>query len=164
MKKFELSKAVKNAKTSMSKHSPEILTGIGIAGMIGTTIVAVRATPKALKLLEAEKELKQENGEELSKADVVRTAWKCYIPAAVTGTVSIVCLIGVALTATMVVPIMPAMPMPVKISGLCFDIEVFAFLTAFDKSNFFTFFLLSLKCFNIRLGTKQWLRICPILL
>ena len=45
MKKFDLSKAVKNAKTSMSKHSPEILTGIGIAGMIGTTIVAVRATP-----------------------------------------------------------------------------------------------------------------------
>lgn len=94
MKKFELSKAVKNAKTSMSKHSPEILTGIGIAGMIGTTIVAVRATPKALKLLEAEKELKNENGEELSKADIVRTTWKCYIPAAVTGTVSIICLIG----------------------------------------------------------------------
>ena len=80
MKKFDLSKAVKKAKTSVSKRSPEILTGIGIAGMIGTTIIAVRATPKALKLLEAETELKNENGEELSKADIVRTTWRCYIP------------------------------------------------------------------------------------
>mgnify|MGYP007025215390 CR=1 FL=1 len=44
------------------------------------------------------------------------------------------------------------------------SINRYSKLTAFDKSNFFTFFLLSLKCFNIRLGTKQWLRICPILL
>ena len=48
MKKFDLSKAVKKAKTSVSKRSPEILTGIGIAGMIGTTIIAVRATPKEI--------------------------------------------------------------------------------------------------------------------
>ena len=27
------------------KHSPEILTGIGIAGMITTTVLAVKATP-----------------------------------------------------------------------------------------------------------------------
>ena len=94
MKKFDLSKVVKNTKASVSKHSPEILTGIGIAGMIGTTVIAVRATPKALKLLEAERELKAENGEEISKTDIIKTTWKCYIPAAVTGTVSVVCLIG----------------------------------------------------------------------
>lgn len=94
MKKFDLSKVVKNAKTSMSKYSPEILTGIGIAGMIGTTIVAVRATPKALRLLETERELKAKNGEEMSKTDIIKTAWKCYIPAAATGAVSIICLIG----------------------------------------------------------------------
>lgn len=39
----------------MKKHSPEILTGIGIAGMITTTVMAVRATPKALILIEEKK-------------------------------------------------------------------------------------------------------------
>nr|WP_308759455.1 DUF6353 family protein [uncultured Bacteroides sp.] len=30
----------------MKRHSPEILTGIGIAGMITTTVMAVRARRK----------------------------------------------------------------------------------------------------------------------
>ena len=48
-------KAAYNAvKKSTIKHSPEILTGIGIAGMVTTTVMAVRATPKALDLLEKE--------------------------------------------------------------------------------------------------------------
>lgn len=44
--KKELSKSFLLLKTSIKKHSPEILTGIGIAGMITTTVMAVRATPK----------------------------------------------------------------------------------------------------------------------
>ena len=40
----------------LKKHSPEILTGIGIAGMITTTFLAVRATPKALELIEEKKD------------------------------------------------------------------------------------------------------------
>ena len=35
--KKELSKSFLLLKTSIKKHSPEILTGIGIAGMITTT-------------------------------------------------------------------------------------------------------------------------------
>lgn len=42
----------RNMRTAVKKHSPEILTGIGIAGMITTTVMAVRATPKALILIE----------------------------------------------------------------------------------------------------------------
>ena len=46
-------KAAYNAvKKSTIKHSPEILTGIGIAGMVTTTVMAVRATPKALRLID----------------------------------------------------------------------------------------------------------------
>ena len=78
------------------KHSPEILTGIGIAGMLSTTILAVRATPKALVLIEEKKREKKFAGEqpELTKIEVVKTAWKPYIPAAVTGTASVACLVG----------------------------------------------------------------------
>ena len=50
--KLNVSKLCKDAKTIVSKRSPEILTGLGIAGMVTTTVLAVRATPKALKLIE----------------------------------------------------------------------------------------------------------------
>ena len=95
MSKPNMADLFKNVKMSLSKHSPEILTSLGIAGMITTTVLAVKATPKALDLIaEAEEEKTEEYGEELTKVEVVKAAWKPYIPAAVTGITSIACLIG----------------------------------------------------------------------
>jgi len=85
-----VTKFFKNVQLTMAKRSPEILTGIGIAGMIGTTILAVKATPKAIKLCE---QVKREK-EEPTKLDYVKATWKCYIPTAVTGATSVACLIG----------------------------------------------------------------------
>ena len=82
------------------KHSPEILTGIGIAGMLSTTVLAVRATPKALMLIEEKKRekkfavIKDGGDPDLTKLEIVKTAWKPYIPAAVTGAASVACLVG----------------------------------------------------------------------
>lgn len=91
---MKVSKMIKNFKYQLGKHSPEILTGIGIAGMITTTIMAVKATPKALDLLE---EVKNEtNGEDkkiVGKTIVTKVA-PVYIPATITGCFSIACLIG----------------------------------------------------------------------
>ena len=56
MPKQSLASIAKSVRTAMKKHSPEILTGIGIAGMITTTVMAVKATPKALILLEEKKD------------------------------------------------------------------------------------------------------------
>lgn len=90
--KKEIAKSLLSLKTAIKKHSPEILTGIGIAGMITTTVMAVRATPKALILIE---ERKEEIGvEKLEAIDMVKTAWACYIPAAITVALSVACLIG----------------------------------------------------------------------
>ena len=91
MDKSTVSNFFKNAQTTLTKHSPEILTGIGIAGMVGTTIMAVKATPKALKMIEEQK--KKLKCEKLPPVEVVKTTWKCYIPAAVTGVTSVACLI-----------------------------------------------------------------------
>lgn len=82
---------LKRMEATLTKHSPEILTGIGIAGMISTTVLAVKATPKALMLLE---DARYEKGSALKPAEKVKAAWKPYIPAIVTGTVSAACLIG----------------------------------------------------------------------
>lgn len=92
MRKPNLAKLVSNTRQFANKHSPEILTGIGIAGMITTTVLAVRATPKALQLIEEKKN--EDWVDELSPLEVVKTAWKPYVPAAVTGVASVACLIG----------------------------------------------------------------------
>ena len=96
MSKSTTSSVLSNIKSFTTKHSPEILMGIGIAGMITTTILAVKATPKALALVEDEKlrRYKETEDDTLTKIEIVKTCWKCYVPAVVTGAVSTACLIG----------------------------------------------------------------------
>ena len=42
----------KSVKNKLGEKSPEILTGVGIAGMLSSVIFAVKATPKAMQLVE----------------------------------------------------------------------------------------------------------------
>ena len=92
MSKEGLKRTIKSAGRVLTKYSPGILTGIGITGMIGATFMAVKATPKALYLIEAKKE--ESEVEELTPVETIKTCWKCYIPATLTTVVSAVCLIG----------------------------------------------------------------------
>ena len=92
MNKSGLKRTIKSAERVLTKYSPGILTGIGIAGMIGATFMAVKATPKALYLIETKKE--EAEVEELASVETIKTCWKCYIPAALTTVVSAACLIG----------------------------------------------------------------------
>ena len=96
MKKPNVALIAKNVKSAAVKHSPEILTGIGIAGMVTTTVLAIRATPRALDLIARADDEKFDNGhgEHLTKFEVIKVAWKPYIPAAVTCVTSAACLIG----------------------------------------------------------------------
>lgn len=94
MDKTKFSKFFKDIGNGLSKHSPEILTGIGIAGMLTTTVLAVKATPKALKKIEEAKDGGEDRCEKLPVKTVVKVTWKCYVPAAVTGVASVACLIG----------------------------------------------------------------------
>lgn len=95
MTKPNMTALIKNVKMAATKHSPEILTGFGIAGMIATTIMAVRATPKALELIEDKKEeLELHPTDNLRPMEVVQATWKCYVPATVTGVMSVACLVG----------------------------------------------------------------------
>lgn len=91
MSKPNLSRMLKSTRDTLTKHSPEILTGVGIAGMITTVVLAVKATPKALDLISREEyEVKRE----LTPVETVKAAWKPYVPAMVTGVASTACLIG----------------------------------------------------------------------
>lgn len=92
MGKTNLATIVASTRQFVSKRSPEILTGIGIAGMISTAVLAVKATPKAMELIEEKK--REEWLDKLSPVEMVKVAWKPYIPAIVTCVTSTACLIG----------------------------------------------------------------------
>ncbi len=72
----------------VSEKSPEILVGIGLAGMLTSTILAAKATPTALDILE------QHEDEDLTKFDKVKLTWKCYVPAAISYCTSTACIIA----------------------------------------------------------------------
>lgn len=86
---------LKRAGKAFKKATPTILTCISAAGVVVTVVLAVKATPKALKCIEKEKEVKNpENGEKLTRMETIAACWRCYIPAAATGIATIGCIFG----------------------------------------------------------------------
>ena len=80
----KIQNAIKTTKGFITKHSPEILTSLGIASMITSTVLAVKATPKAVSLLQKEENKNALEGNEI-KMDFFKkfkVVWKEYIPAA----------------------------------------------------------------------------------
>lgn len=75
----------------IKKHSSTILTCVGSAGVIATSVLAVKATPKAMRLLE---QAEQEKGEELTVLDKIVVAGPSYIPAVLVGVSTIACVVG----------------------------------------------------------------------
>lgn len=73
------------------RNGSTILTVLGGVGVLATSVMAVKATPKAMRLIE---EAKEEKGEELTKWEVVKTAGPVYIPAVLVGSGSIACIFG----------------------------------------------------------------------
>lgn len=79
------------SQSFLKRNSSTVLTLVGAAGVIATTITAVRATPKALALVDAAKE---EKGEKLTKLETVKIAGPVYIPTVVLGVSTLACIFG----------------------------------------------------------------------
>lgn len=79
------------SQTFVKRNSATILTCVGAAGVVATTVTAVKATPKAVLLLEMARE---EKGEELTKLEKVKIAGPAYIPSVVLGASTIACIFG----------------------------------------------------------------------
>lgn len=117
---MKLQKAIRTTSKFLSKNSPIILTGLGVAGVIGTTILAIKVTPKAKDILDKEKEklveekateisrnvpdneyksmediyYEAEDSVKISKKDIIKMTWKLYVPVALSAASSIACIIG----------------------------------------------------------------------
>ena len=73
------------------RNSSTMLTCAGAVGVVATAVLAVKATPRALKLLE---EAKAEKEDDLTKFEVVKAAAPVYIPAVLVGAATITCVFG----------------------------------------------------------------------
>ena len=64
-------------------------------GTVGTTVMAVSATPKAIRIIE-EDSMVNHNGDPTAytKKEAFISAWKCYIPSAIVGAATIACIFG----------------------------------------------------------------------
>lgn len=88
---LSLEKFCFKARAYVNNNSSTILTVIGAIGVVATAVMAVKATPKALQLIE---EATDEKGEELTKLEVVKNAGPAYIPTIVMGASTIGCIFG----------------------------------------------------------------------
>lgn len=100
MKTTNVKMIAKGLINGCKHHSPAILTVIGIGGLFVAGAMAVKETPKALKLIEEEKETIAEETEtpveevKLTPVETVKATWRCYVPSALTSIASTACLVG----------------------------------------------------------------------
>lgn len=80
-----------SSKVLLKKKAPTILTCAGGMGVVATTVMAVKATPKALTLLE---QAEAEKGEDLTKLEKVKIAGPAYIPTIAMGASTLACIFG----------------------------------------------------------------------
>lgn len=99
------------------ENSPVILTGLAVGGVILTAVLAARAVPKAIKIIEEEETFRKEEAdirakkeeevlkkdydetfdsvyEPVSNRDIIKLTWKCFVPAAICGGLTIACIVG----------------------------------------------------------------------
>ena len=88
---MNVNRLLNESKLFIKRNASTILTGIGGAGVIATSIMAVKATPKALTLLENAKE---EKGDDLTKLESIKIAGPAYIPTILVGVSTIACIFG----------------------------------------------------------------------
>lgn len=82
---------VAKSQLLFKRHGATILTCMGGVGVIATAVMAVKATPKAIALLE---KATNEKGDVLTKSEKVTVAGATYIPTIIMGVSTLTCIFG----------------------------------------------------------------------
>lgn len=84
-------------KGFLRRNSPLIFAAISTVGLIATTVTAVKATPRALKLCEALRlDRVNDYQPEPTKIEYMEALWKEYILSIIIGAATTVCIFGSA--------------------------------------------------------------------
>lgn len=78
----------------LKKFSPTILSCFGAAGVVGTSVLAVKATPKALRKIRSDSRYAHNDPDAYTKLEAFQSAWFYYVPSVVMGAATIVCIFG----------------------------------------------------------------------
>lgn len=95
IKSKTIQKMICNSRIYIRKYSPVALSCVASVGVFVTTIIAVKATPKAMEIIK--KDSQNNHGgdaDAYTTKEAVVSAWKCYIPAAAFGISTIACIMG----------------------------------------------------------------------
>lgn len=97
-----ISKLFKPAQQFITDNTTVILSGVGVAGVVGTAVLTGKATVKAVELVQTEAASRVVPGTSdekdgtyppIPKADIVKLVWTQYVPAAGCATVTILAII-----------------------------------------------------------------------
>jgi hypothetical protein len=99
-----LTKISKTVGGFVTKNSPTILTGLSVAGVLATVVMGGKATIKALSILDDEyaemnpsskiQPAIHELTDEFTAKEMFKLTWKCYVPTAILGTITMGCIMG----------------------------------------------------------------------
>lgn len=92
--KKEFVQVFKTIGTMAKKNSPVILTGTAMAGLLSTTVLAVRATPKAMERINDASLDEEGNTINISNWEKFKAAWIEYVPTAISFVGTGACIIG----------------------------------------------------------------------
>lgn len=95
MGKLSIHKMLGKSGRWLGNNASTIFTCLGAVGVVATAVMSVKATPKALILIRSDSR-KNHNGDPYAytKAEAVKSCWKCYIPAAAIGLSTISLIFG----------------------------------------------------------------------
>ena len=86
-----MKKLIRSSKRFLRKNGSTILTCVGGVGVIATTVMAVKATPKAMQLIKAAEE---EKGEKLTRMETIQATAMTYAPSVLLGIATIASIFG----------------------------------------------------------------------
>lgn len=90
---MNINQLVKTLEKFAIDNSPVILTGIGVAGVVSTAVFATKGGIKAARLLEHEGNWDEEYNPEFSLKTKVNLTWKFFIPAGISGAMTITAIV-----------------------------------------------------------------------
>lgn len=100
---------VMRLQKALKDNLPQILSGVAVVGVVGTVVLAVKATPEAIEKIELGKDEKEvaasvaedrsifvrgAHEQTLTVQETIKATWRCYVPTAVCGVATVVCIVG----------------------------------------------------------------------
>lgn len=93
---MNLSILLRNINKTVKSNSSEILTALGVSGVITTAYLTGKASFRACAIIERREAMGRISNEEKKKYKYL--IWKEYVPSGVSGVVTVVCIIGASKT------------------------------------------------------------------